>query len=165
MANFINPFTDVGLTNLRTNELFSDKFRLIYLQLPLFQKEAEECETDFERWIYVLKNMETLNRLPFDAQNSVFQKLASITNVAALTRQERRIYDESLRQYRDAVIVMEGQRAEGRAEGWAKGKEEGIAEGQMDMARNVARWMKGKGMSTSDIVEATQLSQQEIESL
>jgi len=177
--------TDVGLMNLRTHEPFSDKFRLIYLQLPLFQKEAEECETDFERWIYVLKNMETLNRLPFDAQNSVFQKLASITNVAALTRQERRIYDESLRQYRDAVIVMEGQRAEGRAEGWAKGKEEGIAEGiakgmakgmakgkeegiaegQMDMARNVARWMKGKGMSTSDIVEATQLSQQEIESL
>ncbi|MDE6354225.1 MAG: Rpn family recombination-promoting nuclease/putative transposase, partial [Prevotella sp.] len=38
--------------------LFSDKIRLIYLQLPLFTKEVDECVNDFERWIYVLKHME-----------------------------------------------------------------------------------------------------------
>ena len=145
--------TDVGLMNLRTHEPFSDKFRLIYLQLPLFQKEAEECETDFERWIYVLKNMETLNRLPFAAQNSVFQKLASITDVAALSKQERRVYDESLRRYRDTVIVMEGQRAEGRAEG--------RAEAMLETARK----MKAKGISASDIADITLLPINEIEAL
>lgn len=145
--------TDVGLMNLRTHEPFSDKFRLIYLQLPLFQKEAEECETDFERWIYVLKNMETLNRLPFAAQNSVFQKLASITDVAALSKQERRVYDESLRRYRDTVIVMEGQRAEGRAEG--------RAEAMLETARK----MKARGISASDIADITLLPINEIEAL
>ena len=143
--------------NLRTHEPFSDKFRLIYLQLPLFQKEAEECETDFERWIYVLKNMETLNRLPFAAQNSVFQKLASITDVAALSKQERRVYDESLRRYRDTVIVMEGQRAERRAEGRAEGRAEAMLE--------TARKMKAKGISASDIADITLLPINEIEAL
>ena len=31
--------------------------RYIFIELPLFTKEEDECETDFERWIYVLKNM------------------------------------------------------------------------------------------------------------
>ena len=55
---------------------FSDKLRFIFIELPAFTKEEEECITDFERWIYVLKNMETLNRLPFKARKAVFEKLA-----------------------------------------------------------------------------------------
>ena len=84
MPKFINPFTDVGfkrifgqeinkdfsMTNLPhklrtdivladrdTHELFSDKMRYIFIELPLFTKEEDGCETGFERWVYVLKNM------------------------------------------------------------------------------------------------------------
>ena len=56
--------TDIVLADRDTHEQFSDKMRYIFLQLPLFTKEESECDTDFERWIYVLKNMETLQRLP-----------------------------------------------------------------------------------------------------
>ena len=52
------------LMNKKSKEIFSDKLRLVYLQLPLFEKEVAECENDFDRWIYVLKNMETIKRLP-----------------------------------------------------------------------------------------------------
>ena len=48
--------TDICLEDSDTHELFSDKMRFIFLQLPLFDKEENECENDFERWIYVLKN-------------------------------------------------------------------------------------------------------------
>ena len=48
--------TDVMLMNRKSNEIFSDKLRLVYLQLPLFEKGVDECENDFDRWIYVLKN-------------------------------------------------------------------------------------------------------------
>lgn len=156
--------TDVALMDMQKRELFSDKVRLIYLQLPLFQKEAEACETDFERWIYVLKNMETLNRLPFAAQNSVFQKLASITDVAALNKQERRIYDESLRRYRDTMIVMEGQRMEGHTKGHAEGLAEGLAKGRRDLL-DTARRLKAEGLALSLIAKATQLPESEIEAL
>ena len=70
--------TDVVLSDRATGKLFNDKFRQIFIELPNFNKEEDECNTDFERWIYVLKNMKTLNRLPFKARKAVFEKLEKI---------------------------------------------------------------------------------------
>ncbi len=50
---------------------------------------AEACENDFDRWIYVLKNMETFNRLPWMAKDSVFHRLSEIADVSAMTKEER----------------------------------------------------------------------------
>ena len=76
------------------------------MQLPSFTKDEEACETDFERWIYVLKNMETLNRLPFKARKAVFQRLEDIVDIASLTKEERIRYDESIKVYRDNLVRM-----------------------------------------------------------
>ena len=63
-------------------------FIAISIKITIFAnyKEAEECENQVERWIYLLKNMETLNRLPWAAQSAVFKKLESIADVSAMTR-------------------------------------------------------------------------------
>ena len=149
--------TDVVLAEKDTKEQFSDKLRMIYLQLPLFTKEAEECENQVERWIYLLKNMETLNRLPWAAQSAVFKKLESIADVGGMTRAERLQYDEALKKYRDTISVFEGVRLEGRMEGNAEGRlEEKIA---------IARNLKSMGMSISDVSKATGLSEEGIKAL
>ena len=124
--------TDVVLAEKDTKEQFSDKLRMIYLQLPLFKKEADECENQVERWIYLLKNMETLNRLPWAAQSAVFKKLESIADVGAMTRSERLQYDEALKKYRDTISVFEGVRMEGRMEGRKEGRKEGRMEGRKE---------------------------------
>jgi len=85
---------------------FTDKMRLVYLQLALFDKEPDDCQNTFERIIFVLKNMEILERMPWLAQDAVFRKLASIAEVAALSKENRQKYDESLRKYRDTISVM-----------------------------------------------------------
>ena len=149
--------TDVVLAEKDTKEQFSDKLRMIYLQLPLFTKEADECENQVERWIYLLKNMETLNRLPWAAQSAVFKKLESIADVGRMTRAERLQYDEALKKYRDTISVFEGVRLEGRMEGNAEGRlEEKIA---------IARNLKSMGMSISDVSKATGLSEEGIKVL
>uniref|UniRef100_UPI003AB66721 Rpn family recombination-promoting nuclease/putative transposase n=1 Tax=Bacteroides sp. TaxID=29523 RepID=UPI003AB66721 len=81
--------TDVILSDRETGELFSDRMRQIFIALPLFNKEENECETDFERWIYTLKNMETLKRMPFKARKAVFEKLEDIVDVASLSKEEQ----------------------------------------------------------------------------
>ena len=149
--------TDVVLAEKGTTEQFSDKLRMIFLQLPLFTKEADECENQVERWIYLLKNMETLNRLPWAAQSAVFQKLESIADVGGMTRAERLQYDEALKKYRDTISVFEGVRLEGRKEG----NEEGRVEEKIAIARN----LKSMGMSISDISKATGLQEEEIKAL
>ena len=137
--------------------------RYIYLELPSFNKEEHECESDFERWIYILKNMETLKRMPFKAQKSVFDKLDKIVDIASLSKEEREKYDESIKIYRDNLAVTAGQRElrkeEGLKEGHKKGKEEGLKEGIEKVARN----LKLAGMSSEEISKITGLSVSEIE--
>ncbi|WP_218049238.1 PD-(D/E)XK nuclease family transposase, partial [Bacteroides acidifaciens] len=98
-----------------THEQFSDKLRFIFIELPSFTKEEAECVTDFDRWIYVLKNMETLNRMPFKARKSVFEKLEKIVDIASLSKEERVKYDESIKVYRDSLVTMEFAEQKGRA--------------------------------------------------
>ncbi len=127
--------------------------RYIFLELPSFKKEESECETDFERWIYVLKNMETLQRLPFKARNAVFKKLEEIVDIASMSKEERMKYDESIKVYRDQLAVMEFERNKGLAEGRAEEKE------------NVARNLKRMGMDVETIAKATGLDPDVIECL
>ena len=125
------------------------------------RKDADECENQVERWIYLLKNMETLNRLPWAAQSAVFKKLESIADVGAMTRAERLQYDEALKKYRDTISVFEGVRMEGRAEG----RKEGRAEGRKEGLRQTARNLKSMGLGIADIQKATGLSEEEIRDL
>ena len=108
--------TDVVLSDRDTHVPFSDKLRFVFLQLPCFKKEESECENDFERWIYVLKNMETLQRLPFKARKSVFEKLEQIVDIASLSKEERMKYDESIKVYRDQLATLDFAKQKGRAE-------------------------------------------------
>ena len=123
--------------------------RLTLLQLPCFTKEIDECETIFEKIIYVLKHMEILQRMPFLAQSAVFKRLSEIADVASLTKEERRQYDEDLKHYRDTIAVMHGQRLEGRAE----------------ERTSIARNLKAMGLSETDIAKATGLTTEEIAAL
>ena len=145
--------TDVVLSEKGTVEQFSDKLRMIYLQLPLFEKEADECNNQVERWIYLLKNMDTLNRLPWAAQSAVFRKLESIADVGSMSRAERLKYDEALKKYRDTISVFEGVRMEGRMEGRMQ-----------NMIEN-ARKMKAYGFALDMIADITGLSIDEVKAL
>ena len=135
--------------------------RYIYLELPSFNKEEHECESDFERWIYILKNMETLKRMPFKAQKSVFDKLEKIVDIASLSKEEREKYDESIKIYRDNLAVAAGQIEIGMKKGLEKGREEGLKEGIEKVARN----LKLTGMSSEEISKITGLSIHQIEEL
>ena len=130
-------------------------FIAISIKITIFAnyKEADECENQVERWIYLLKNMETLNRLPWAAQSAVFQKLESIADVGGMTRAERLQYDEALKKYRDTISVFEGVRMEGRVEGQ---KEEKIAN---------ARKMKTYGLALEMISDITGLTIDEVRDL
>lgn len=149
--------TDVVLSDRDTHVPFSDKLRFVFLQLPCFKKEEPECENDFERWIYVLKNMETLQRLPFKARKSVFEKLEQIVDIASLSKEERMKYDESIKVYRDQLATLDFAKQKGRAEGRAEGRVEGTLD--------VVRRMKAMSISVETISLCTGLSLDEIAGL
>ena len=154
--------TDIALMDMKDNTVFSDRLRFIYLMLPLFTKnEEDECENDFERWIYILKNMSTFERMPFQARNAVFKKLSEITDIAALSKDEREKYDESLKVLRDYHATLEGAVMLGEEKGLAKGRAEGMMQRQLD----IAKMMLEDGEPMAKIMRYTGLTDEEIEKL
>ena len=109
--------------------------------------------------------MDVLQRLPWPAQDAVFQKLSSIADVASLSKEDRRKYDANLKAYRDTIAVMEGQYLEGEQKGIEKGRAEGEAIGAQKNAIKNAFKMKAKGYAIEDIADITGLSREEIAKL
>ena len=143
--------------------------RFIYLSLPFFDKSEEECETGFEKWIYVLKYMEVLERLPFTAQKKIFDHLAKLADVRCLSSEEQEKYDESIKAADDYYSGLYGSYVEGEekgmAKGIAKGRAEGRAEGELSKGLTIARNLLAMGMSWSQIMQATGLTEEELKPL
>ena len=66
--------------------------------------------------------MSTLEKMPFMARNAVFQKLAEIADITALSKEDREKYDESIKVMRDNIAAYKGAIIEGRIEGKKEGK-------------------------------------------
>ncbi|MBP5419196.1 MAG: Rpn family recombination-promoting nuclease/putative transposase [Bacteroidales bacterium] len=148
--------TNVQLIDRERNELFCDKLRMIFIDLPAFKKTADECENDLDCWIYNIKNLETMKGAALQG----FDKFYSWAEVAAMPRRKRLQYEESLKNYRDMLMDKETNRnARKRA------REEGLAEGALREKYATARNMKAKGLSSDLIADVTGLSIDEIEKL
>ena len=153
--------TDVALREKSSDSIFSDKLRFIYLSLPFFDKSEEECETGFEKWIYVLKYMEVLERLPFTAQKKIFNHLAKLADVRCLSSEEQEKYDESIKAVDDYYSGLYGSYVEGEEKGIAKGR----AEGELSKSLTIARNLLAMGMSLPQIVKATGLNEEQLKQL
>ena len=145
--------------------MFSDKIRQVYLELPWFTKEADECETDFERWLYLLKHMDTLERMPFKAQKAVFDKLLEVADVANLSKDERVLYDEALKRYRDYKNTIDYAEERGLEKGLKIGEEKGLVKGKAEEQRQIAANLKKQGVNIETIAQCTGLSIEEIKEL
>ena len=143
--------------------------RFIYLSLPFFDKSEEECETGFEKWIYVLKYMEVLERLPFTAQKKIFNHLAKLADVRCLSSEEQEKYDESIKAVDDYYSGLYGSYVEGEEKGIAKGRvegrAEGRAEGELSKGLTVARNLLAIGMSWPQIMQITGLTEEQLRQL
>lgn len=129
-------------------------------------KDADSCRDTFEKWLYLLKNMDKMEAIPKVFLNDpVFRRLGKVARVAALKEEERTAYDASLKAYRDAYAIAKTERTEGFAEGRAEGLAEGLAEGRAEGIESVALNMIKSGVSDETIHEYTGLSHAQIASL
>lgn len=103
--------------------------------------------------------------MPFQARNAVFKKLSEITDIAALSKDEREKYDESLKVMRDYHATLEGAALLGRREGLEEGRAEGRAKGLAEGRAETAKMMLEDGEPISKIMRYTGLAEEEIEKL
>jgi predicted transposase/invertase (TIGR01784 family) len=95
--------------------------------MPYFTKQEHELATQFDKWLYFLKNLATLEDVPAILREDRFKQGFQIAEIANLNREEQRSYERSLMVYRDLKNVIDTAREEGIEQGLEQGRLEGIA--------------------------------------
>jgi len=140
---------EVKLFDKQTQKVFYDKLTYVYLEMPKFTKTEDDLKTHFDKWLFVLKNLEDLTKRPSKLQEKVFGKLFQQAEIANYSDDEYAEYEDSLKVYRDLKNSIDT--------AFAEGKEEGV----LDTARN----MKKEGINIQKIAKITGLSINDIEKL
>ena len=124
---------------------------------------------------------EVFKNLPLAEQKKMLDHLAKLPDVRFLSSEEQEKYDESIKAVDDYYSGLYGSyvegeekgiakglaegRAEGRAEGLAEGRAEGRAEGELSNGLKVARNLLAMGMSWTQIIQATGLTEDQLKQL
>ena len=86
------------LIDVKTGQVIYNKLSLVFIELPDFQKPADELNTNYEHWLYVLKYLANLKEMPDTLKtNKIFKKLFIEAEVANMTPEELDIYDKSIK--------------------------------------------------------------------
>lgn len=139
-----------------------------------FVKAEAELVNDLDRWLYVLKNMSSLNGLSTYLRKPIFEKLFQLAEYSKLKPEEREMYNVSLRNKWDAESIRSSQeellkrarekamaegRAEGRAEGISEGEAKGKAEGEViGKAEVIKNLLCSNKFSISEIAELAEVT-------
>jgi predicted transposase/invertase (TIGR01784 family) len=119
---------EIKLKDVEDNHIFYDKLTFVYLEMPKFNKTEDELVTMFDKWMFVLRNLGRLLDRPKALQDRIFQKVFEQAEIARYSREERREYEASIKNYWDYYSTMKTATdkaiAKGRAEGLAEGRAE-----------------------------------------
>jgi len=147
--------TEVALVDIETGKVFNRKMKQIFIELPRFNKTEEECESSYDRWIYILKNMETMQTMPFVNREAVFARLDTVASMAQMSKTDRVEYDAELKTYRDLFNKIDFAEQKGLKDGIVRGIAQGIAQGILQSAK----LMLQSGMSREQVIKILGLSQ------
>lgn len=124
--------------------------------MPKFNKSVEQLESRFDKWLYVIRNLNRLDRVPEKLREQIFEKLFEVAEIAKFTHDELMEYEESLKSYRDLqnsidIAVEEALEKERKIHNKEK----------LDIVLNLIN----SGVSIEKIITATGLTKEEIDKL
>src|SRR5690606_34880915 len=152
---------DICLCNSASGEVFYEGLGYVFIELIKFVKQDTELATDLDRWLYVLKNMSSMDKIPVYFRKPIFEKLFNVAEYSNLSKEEKTMYDASLKQKWDNKNVLDYAMKVAAEEAASKARVEARQEERINMALE----MKKDGIPFEQIAKFTKLSIKEIEKL
>ncbi|MEM9338540.1 MAG: Rpn family recombination-promoting nuclease/putative transposase [Bacteroidota bacterium] len=148
---------DIKLMDRETCEVFYDKLTFIYLEMPKFNKTLDELESRFDKWLYVIRNLNKLDRVPEKLRERIFEKLFETAEIAKFDHKQLNDYEESLKYYRDLKNSLD------------TAFEDGIKKGRAEEADKkevffVLR-LHDKGKTVEEIADLTELPTERVKQI
>ena len=149
----------------------------------------DELGTRFKKWLYAIKHLDRLDRVPDKFREQVFEKFFEVAEIANFSPEEVIRYEDSLKYHRDLKNVLDTARGEGleqgidigreqgidigreqgidigREQGIDIGREQGIDIGRIQEKMDTAAKMLARGLDVQSVMDITGLSREDIEKL
>lgn len=122
---------------------------IFYINLRNFAAQQTEMTEEMRTWLKLLKEMPYMDDSDYAGQPEFFQELMDECRISKLDTMEKANYEKSVLEYEDVQDAMSCARAEGREEALL----------------STARKLLELGVSFSDIVKATGLSEEQVREL
>ena len=117
------------LREATTGKTMTDKLKFVFIEVEKFGKGVDELTTDFDRWLYILKNLSKLLERPAALRDRIFSRLFDVAEYASLDNIDKQNYVKAMTTARDTHNQIEYAKKTGLEEGLVKGFEKGRAEG------------------------------------
>ena len=131
------------------NQVFYDKLKFIYLEMPHFNKAENELETRLDKWLYFIKHLEDFQNIPDGFKDKIFEQAFEKAEIAKYSETERNEYQQSLKTYRDLKSAFE------------TAFDDGKLEGKLEIAKSLIE----NGVSIDLIIKTTGLTLEQIQNL
>lgn len=115
----------IKLAYEKTGNTFYEKLAFIFIEIPKFVKTEDQLQTEMDKWLFILKNLSSLKKLPAILNRRIFGKLFQLAAISNLTKAEFMKYEKDLMAAWDEYSFRKYAREQGYQEGYEEGKTEG----------------------------------------
>lgn len=150
-----------SLLEHETGELMTQALNFTFVELSKFNKNESELANLEDGLYFCLKHMGKLSKRPDNLDAAVYRKLFEVAEFVKMPVDQRKTYIAKMNTERDIINQLAYAKRIAMEEGRAEGKAEGLEEARLE----IAKAMKGKGVSTDIIVECSGLTLETIKAL
>ena len=176
-------YHDYAIVDVEHTDRHIEGLRLVFVELPKFKPQSIAEKKMAVLWLRFLTEInEQTKEIPAEMmENKYISKAVGIVEQSAYTDAQRMAYDKFWDEIVSERTLMKGYfrqghaegHAEGRAEGLAeglaegekKGRAEGLAEGEKKGRYDIARNLLAMGLPKTSVMQATGLTEEEIDKL
>ena len=137
-----------------SHDLLGETIVIIFAEMANFSKAAEDCMTEVDKMLYLLKNIGRMMDQPGWLQHEVYTRIFDACEIAGFDEDKLIKYDKDMYDERRLKSEMNTAKRIGYEDGHKEGRAEGRAE--------VALRMLDSGMDISQIAQLTGLSIEEV---
>lgn len=144
-------FVDMGYK--REEEILTDKLEIITIELPKFKKQNPGIESELHQWLWLILGEEEKIKMA-TKNNKKIKKAVEIIDTMSMDPNEWELYRSRQMAIQNYNISMRNSEK--------KGEERGRKIGEKLGKKKIAKKLLSKGMSLEEVIEITDLTEDEI---
>lgn len=152
---------DVTLMDRVTHEVYSDILRMFFVHLSDTKKRWEECKTEYEKIVFLIKNMHKMDKRSKAYKSGEYDEMFREAEISSMVAEDVVAYSDSVQKYYDDMAALEyatrAAQKKGLEMGMEEGRAQGMAQGMAQGKEEIIRTLFANGMKPDLISDFTNI--------